>query len=118
MLGTDTVTHRGFPIVEFVDAYGKKCSIQCSSAIGDTDEGMENPGSSFLWVGLEDAEPKIMCSRAAANGVEPIDNCGWQPFPIPEDVSLNTRMHLSREQVAGLIERLQQWLDDGQFESA
>jgi hypothetical protein len=31
-------------------------------------------------------------------------------------VSLTTRMHLNREQVAGLIQHLQTWLDTGVFE--
>lgn len=78
MLGKLRKTGRGFDIVDFDDANGRMCSLQQSSAIGDSSDAAELPGTSFVWLGREDA-----------------------------------RMHLDREQVSGLVERLQLWLDTG-----
>lgn len=118
MLGEDKETGRGFKYVEFVDAYGYECSLQQSSAIGDTDEAMENPGSSFIWLGVDDGKPQVMKSQAKALGLElpPGEVSGWMPYPIPDEVQISTRMHLSRDQVEGLVERLQRWLETGAFE--
>lgn len=111
-------TERGFEFVKFVDAYGLKCSVQQSSAIGDSDEDLENPGSSFLWVGVDDTEPKIMKSQAMSHGLPlpPGEISGWMPYPIPHAVSISGRMHLNREQVGTLIGHLQRWLLTGSLE--
>jgi len=106
---------RGFPCIRFDDAYGKKCSLQCSSAIDDTDRGLENPGTSFVWLGVNDACPKILASKAEQYGVVTDETTGWVDYPVPGDVIMTTRMHLSRVQVKGLIDRLQEWLDTGHF---
>lgn len=47
------LTERGFELVKFKDANGKDCSLQQSSAIGEKDEDMLNPGTSFIWLGRE-----------------------------------------------------------------
>lgn len=119
MLGEDTITSRGFKAVEFVDAYGHACSLQQSSAIGDYDDAIYNPGSSFVWLGVDDCKPQVLKSRAKALGLTlpPGEVSGWMPYPLPEDVLISTWMHLNREQVSGLVERLQQWLKTGEFES-
>ena len=75
-------TLRGFSLVEFDDYYDKRCSIQKSSLAT----------SDAIWIGLNDAEPKIMASKTSEGGV------GWVPFYVPEDVQINTRMHLTRAQ--------------------
>lgn len=120
MLGEDTKTGRGFRMVEFTDANGHECTLQQSSAIGDTDEGWNNPGSSFVWLGVDDAQPQVMKSQAESLGLTlpPGEVSGWMPYPIPDEVLLSTRMHLNREQVEGLIQRLQSWLDTGEFDAA
>jgi len=119
MLGEYKKTERGFELIEFRDAYDKACSLQQSSAIGDTDGAMENPGSSFVWLGINDGEPIVMKSDAKRLGLPlpPGEVSGWMPYPIPEEVQISTRMHLNREQVEGLVERLQQWLETGDFET-
>lgn len=48
-------TERGFGIIRFIDANGQNCSIQQSSAIGDIPDALSNPGSSFLWIGVDGA---------------------------------------------------------------
>ena len=80
MLGKDSKTGRGFSVVDFVDANGQECSVQQSSAVGDYEDSVGRPGTSFVWLG------------------------------VGED-----RMHIDREQVRGLIDRLQCWLDTGCF---
>ena len=52
-----------------------------------------------------------MVSHAEKHGLEPIGQNGFMPFPIPEEVILNTRMHLNREQVAQIIPYLQRFVD-------
>jgi hypothetical protein len=50
-----TKTERGFDLIE-IPAYTsgvKERLIQQSSAMDDTERGMSNPGSSFLWVGSQ-----------------------------------------------------------------
>lgn len=109
-LGKVERTDRGFEFVNFTDHYEKACSLQASSlAI------LEKPGTSAVWLGLDDAEPKVMAAHAAAVGVMTNETAGWVPYPIPVKVSLSTRMHLNREQVAALIDHLQAWLDNDTF---
>lgn len=117
-LGVDGKTNRGFSVVMFQDASGLECSLQQSSAIEDNDAALDNPGSSLIWLGVDDCKPQIMKSQAKALGVElpSGDLTGWMSYPIPDEVLITTRMHLSREQAKGLIARLQSWLETGTFE--
>lgn len=98
-----TRTARGFALIHFQDYYGATIDIQKSSlATADC-----------IWFGPSSADPKIMASKAQAHGVETEEACGWVPFPIPDDVLLTTRAHLSREMVAELIPILQHFVDTG-----
>lgn len=114
-LGEATVTHRGFPMVEFLDCYGEKSELQCSSMIGEYDDAFERHGTSCVWLGVGDPKPQVLASEARSVGVETNKTTGWVEYPLPENVHLNARMHLNREQVKGLIDRLQEWLDTGAF---
>lgn len=99
----DSRTNRGFEITEFKDASGAKCSLQkSSSAIEEK-----------IWLGVDDADPKIMVSKAREYGLEPEGGHGWMKFPIPEDISLITRMHLNREQVKELLPYLTRFVETG-----
>ena len=83
-------TGRGFDIITFDDLYNKHCSIQKSSlAFEDA-----------IWIGIDDAEPQILASQTEAGGT------GWVPFYIPEEVSLNTRMHITRKQAFRILKVL------------
>ncbi|WP_238738854.1 hypothetical protein [Pseudomonas putida] len=95
---------RGFALLEFSDLYGARCNVQLSSLV--------EPEA--IWLGVESAEPQIMASQAAAFGVETKETVGWVPYPIPDQVLLTTRMHLSREQVAALLPILQRFASTGQ----
>lgn len=105
-LGKPKKTTRGFSIIKFKDYYDVPCSIQASSlAI------YQQPGTSALWIGVDDPQPKIMASQAAGLGIATEQKTGWITYPIPKEVALSTRMHLDRGQVKILIKHLQAWLD-------
>jgi hypothetical protein len=92
-------TARGFDLVEFRDHYGASCSLQKSSLATDD----------AIWFGVDNADPKILASKVQEDGT------GWIKYLIPEDVSLNTRMHLTREQVAELLPHLQKFVETGEI---
>jgi len=96
-------TGRGFSIGEFIDLYGHECSIQKSS-LAEEDA---------IWIGLDDASPKILHGDAKRLGINTSATCGWVDFPIPNEVNLNTRMHLNREQVADLLPILKRFVESG-----
>jgi hypothetical protein len=45
-------TPRGFQLITFCDHHQQKCALQQSSAIDDTEQGLSNPGSSYVWLGV------------------------------------------------------------------
>lgn len=105
----------GFGYIEFVDRYGNKCSLQQSSVIGDYEDSLDRPGSSMVWLGIDDPRPRILASKAREHGIDTTETVGWINFPLSDDILLSTRMHLDREQVKELISNLQKWLDTGEF---
>lgn len=109
-LGKTKHTSRGFEIVEFNDRYDVPCSLQASSLAKYL-----VPGTSAVWLGVVDAQPKCLHGDAKALGVKTDATCGWVPYPIPEQVMLSTRMHLNRKQVEALIGHLQAWLTKDSF---
>ena len=116
--GEDYKTQRNFPGVSFQDTYNKKCSIQISSrAVCEEEDGTVKNPLGWIWLGIDEPEPKIMKSKAKELGLNLPNNdvTGWMPYPIPDDVLINTRMHLNESQVRGLISRLQTWLDTGKL---
>lgn len=109
-LGKVKRTARGFDLLEFQDCYKSACSLQASSLAV-----YEKPGTSAVWLGVDDPQPQVMARDAASVGVKTDATTGWVPYPIPEQVLLTTRMHLDREQVEALIGHLQRWLDTNSF---
>lgn len=98
-------TNRGFEVVNFADYNGVECSIQQSSAVDLYAAGsLDHAGSSLLWLGCNDADPKYF----VPNGDPP-----WRPVEMPETYVANTRMHLNRKQVIDLVTHLQAWLETG-----
>ena len=110
-LGTVERTSHGFEIINFTDHYNAACSLQASSLAA-----YEKPGTSAIWLGCDDANPKVLASQAALYGVKTTETTGWVQYPIPDGVSLTTRMHLNREQVAALIKHLRAWLETDTFD--
>lgn len=96
---------RGFPYAEFTDKYGNTCSIQKSSIATED----------CIWLGVDDAKPMIMASLANGYGIKTKETTGWVPYPIPEVVSLSTRMHLTQKQVRKLLPLLQNFVDTGEI---
>jgi hypothetical protein len=116
-LGLDTVCDRGFAGVLFSDSYGEECRLTQSSIIGGYKDSYQRPGTSAVWLGVKAVRPQILAKDAAKHGIAvPNPPVGWVDFPVPPEVLLSGSMHLNREQVAGLIQRLQSWLDTGTFE--
>ena len=91
-------TQRGFQFIKAKDLYGKDFSIQKSSLATED----------AIWFGIDNAEPKILASKTERGGT------GWVDYRIPKDVSLTTRMHLSRDQVAELLPILQHFVETGE----
>lgn len=113
-LGIGSTTNRGFSRIDFTDRNGTACSLQTSSAIDfvESEDGEETGQTrSMLWLGVNDASPKIMASDARRLGLNAHGQFnGWVPYEVPEEVLMTTRMHLRVPQVKQLIVELQEWL--------
>lgn len=92
-------TARGFQYMEFKDRYGAECTLQDSSLATEA----------AIWFGVNDADPKIMARDMPGCG----KTTGWVPYPIPDNVLLSTRMHLTQTQVRELLPYLQRFADTG-----
>jgi hypothetical protein len=92
-------TSRGFDRMEFLDRNGVGCSLQKSSLAFED----------CIWLGANE----IGLKRFTPGSV------GWENIPLVEDAPngvthiANTRMHLSREQVAALLPHLQRFVATG-----
>ncbi len=84
-------TQRGFDFIEFVDRYGEKCSIQKSSLATED----------AIWFGIDNVDPQVMGAK------------GWEKYPIPSDVLLNARMHLTQQMVIDLLPTLIKFAETG-----
>lgn len=83
-------TERGFNLIQFHDDYRELCDIQkSSSAEGDK-----------IWLGIHNVKPMILASKTKAGGT------GWVEYPIPDDVFIQQRMHLTRRQSISLAFKL------------
>ncbi len=98
-------TNRGFSIVRFKDEYGYTFTLQQSSLAT----------KACIWFGPNDVDAKILASEAHLAGVKTEETTGWVAFPIPPQVSMHTRAHMSRKQVKQLIRYLTCWLRTGYF---
>jgi len=98
-----TKTIRGFDYIEFTDYYGNSCSLQKSSLAT----------KDCVWLGINDPRPKVLATQAKALNISTNETEGWVDYPIPADVSISTKMHLNREQVAELIPILQNFVETG-----
>lgn len=108
-------TERGFGIIKFKDRYGHKCSLQKSSLASED----------CIWFGPDEACPQILASQSEKikrqqEVLLPTLNrkeatTGWVPYPLPKDVDLYTRMHLSRKQVKKLLPHLIKFVFTGEI---
>jgi len=89
-----TKTNRGFGLIEFVDRYGAKCSLQKSSIATED----------CIWLGVDDPDPK-----------EFVPGRGWLEVRLPNGVHLTTRMHLSQKLARQLLPHLSKFAETGEI---
>lgn len=82
MIFVKSKTTRGFDILYFNDDNGELCDIQQSSSAD----------KSRIWLGVHSSKAEILANKTEQGGT------GWVKYPIPEDVMITHRMHLSRKQ--------------------
>jgi len=86
-------TNRGFAIVSFDDRYDKGCTLQKSSLATED----------AIWLGVHEAKAEV--NRGT----------GWKPYPLPDDVFIATRMHLTQEMVKELLPYLHRFVETGEI---
>lgn len=91
-----TVTIRGFSLIEFEDDYNNECSLQKSS-IATRD---------CIWLGIDNPEVKVL-----------VYGEGWVEYPLPEGVEIFNRMHLTQDQVRALLPYLETFVNTGELYS-
>lgn len=101
---TGGTTSRGFGKLVFEDFYGAQCSLQESSLATEA----------AIWLGIDDANPLVLASQASRLGVETNETTGWVPYPIPDEVLISTRMHLTQDQVKALLPILEHFAEYGE----
>ena len=94
-----TKTHRGFALITFQDLYDTPCNIQKSSLAFDD----------AIWIGCEGR----VHQRKKWNKEH--TSFDWATWNTPENVSLNTRMHLTRKQVFQLLPILLKFILTGRI---
>ena len=87
-------TNRGFEYCKFLDRYDVPCSIQKSSLATED----------AIWFGCDDANPRIL-----------VEGTGWQNVNLSEDILINTRMHLTRDNVKQLLPILIKFVETGEI---
>lgn len=105
-------TARGFDFIEFKDANEEDCSIQQSSAT----RGIRDPGGDLIWLGVTNAAPTILASRAAEAGILTDQTTGWIDVPLPEGACTASRMHLDIDQAKEVVRHLQRWIRTGSLQ--
>lgn len=91
---TCTTTQRGFPLISFQDQYNETCSLQISSLVEPH----------CCWFGID--APSVQVHEPGN---------GWQPVSLPAGAVINSRMHLTQDQVRALLPHLQAFADFGEF---
>lgn len=101
----NSITNRGFAIKTFKDRYDVECNIQKSSIATED----------CIWLGVNNADPKIMANDAKVLGIDTEQSTGWVDYPLPREVLLNTRMHLTRDQARELSVVLDKFAETGEL---
>ncbi len=87
---------RGFLNGQFKDNYNNECSIQKSSS------AMED----CIWLGINKPKLVVFADDSMGKYIE---------TTVPKNWMINSRMHLSREQVAELLPHLQRFVESGEL---
>ena len=88
---------RGFLAGKFTDSYGNSCSIQKSSLATDD----------CIWLGID---------KPGLTVFENKDMGFYIKTELPENWVVDSRMHLSREQVAELLPALLRFVETGELQ--
>jgi hypothetical protein len=96
-------TERGFPYREFTDKYGSVCSLQESSLV-----------TPCVWFGINDPKASVLIPGAGWQEVH-VEEMLKAAFPNNAGTLLAGRMHLTQEQVRGLLPALQRFAETGQL---
>ena len=92
---------RGFEILKFEDDYNTKCNLQRSSSV-----------EPHIWLGIGENIAQIQWIDAQKLGLDlqkkypETNEFGWCDYPIPKEVLLTNRMHLTRKQALALAKKL------------
>jgi hypothetical protein len=105
-LNNDRKTERGFSLLRFKDKYDNDCTLQKSSLATED----------AIWFGVENPNARILNYDAKKLGIKPRDTVGWMSYPLPDEVSISTRMHLTQEQIKDLLPILIKFADTGELE--
>lgn len=89
-------TERGFECIEFKDTYGIKCSLQKSSLAT----------KNAIWFGTDVTDLIIFEDENRGKYIK---------TKMPVTFSVNTRMHLTQEQVKELLPYLQRFVEVGEI---
>jgi len=92
-----TATQRGFSLAKFTDRYGNQCSIQKSSLATED----------AIWFGIDN--PKLTIFENASKGKYIITD-------MPANFDVDSRMHLTQDQVKALLPLLQKFAETGELE--
>lgn len=87
-------TGRGFGIIEFKDRYGLKCSLQKSSLATED----------AIWFGIDN--PDLIVFEDENKGA-------YIKTKMPQTFGVNSRMHLTQDQVRELLPYLQKFAETG-----
>jgi len=87
---------RGFQFAEFVDSYGHQCSIQKSSAAT----------RDCIWFGIDN--PKLTIFENDSKGK-------YITTEMPKNFEVDSRMHLTVDQVKLLLPILQHFVETGEM---
>lgn len=93
-------TIRGFEVQHFKDDDGVDCSIQESSAC-----------EPHIWLGVL----KIIWTDAEKCGIPVPAQARWYDYPIPPEVHIQSRMHLTRKQAKKLAKKLEYFAKHGRL---
>lgn len=88
------VSGRGFGVISFCDKSMSECSLQDSSLATEP----------AIWLGINDPDPKLF-----------VPGEGWKDYPVPPDVMINTRMHLTQSMVKQLLPFLIKFAETGDY---
>jgi len=91
-------TNRGFGKITFIDDYGIKCSIQESSSASEEK----------IWFGVDD--PKLIIFENNSKGK-------YIETDMPDNFSVDSRMHLTRKQVKDLLPHLINFVESGDIDN-